>query len=82
LLIQGSTLGFLARRLGIDLTGEDAAASEAMAQAARIAAGPASDTFEQRRARIRAAVLRGELDDRTATRALRGLDFEEAAANA
>jgi CPA1 family monovalent cation:H+ antiporter len=81
LLIQGSTLGFLARLLGIDLSGEDAAARESMEQAEVIAAAAPSDQFEQRRNLIRAAVLRGDLDDQTATRALRALDFAEAAAN-
>jgi CPA1 family monovalent cation:H+ antiporter len=79
LLIQGSTLGFLARRLGIDLSGEDAAASDAMVQGKRIAEAVPAAGFEARRTAVRAAVLRGELDDQTATRILRGLDFEEAA---
>ncbi|MDR1188153.1 MAG: cation:proton antiporter [Bifidobacteriaceae bacterium] len=81
LLIQGSTLGFLARRLGIDLSGEDGAASEAMDHAEEIASAAPADQFEERRTLIRGAVLRGELDDQTGTRAVRCLDFEEAAAN-
>jgi CPA1 family monovalent cation:H+ antiporter len=81
LLIQGATLGPLAKRLAIDTTGEAESEAAAMALASALTAALPADAFEERRAVIRAAVFRGDLDDKAAARQLRALDLQEAAAN-
>jgi CPA1 family monovalent cation:H+ antiporter len=82
LLIQGTTLRWVARALKIDLTAERAAAAELLATGKRIVAsipGTTDADFDQQRAALGQAVAERELDEETAKRLIEDVDLRQAA---
>ncbi|MFC7274185.1 cation:proton antiporter [Paractinoplanes rhizophilus] len=86
LLIQGTTIGWLTRRLRFDLTAERAADEQMRARGRRIAAqaaaGPSADldaAFEAQRLALGAAVRNRELAEEVARSMIEDVDLRQAA---
>lgn len=82
LLIQGTTLRWVARRLRFDLTGEQQEAAEMNARGRELVAsvpGSTDDAFEQQRLALGTAVRDQELDETTARALIEVVDLRQAA---
>ncbi|BCY05318.1 sodium:proton antiporter [Actinoplanes sp. L3-i22] len=78
LLIQGTTLRWLARRLRFDLAGERAAA-EAMRDRGRAVVETAGESFDQQRGAVGTALRDRQLDEETARELIAEIDLRQAA---
>jgi NhaP-type Na+/H+ or K+/H+ antiporter len=88
LLIQGTTIPMLVRRLHIDVGGERQQAADLLARGRAIATqavahdGPRTTAdFDAQRHAVASAVMTGELDDNTARVLVHEVDLEQAARN-
>jgi NhaP-type Na+/H+ or K+/H+ antiporter len=82
LLIQGTTLSRLARRLRLDLSGERAEALTMRARARELLAGVPDETddgFDAQRAALGKAVAEREVDEETAKALIEDIDLRQAA---
>lgn len=78
LLIQGTTIPMLVRRLHIDTAAERDDAATLHARGAEIAADAGPD-FDAQRAALATAVSEDDLDDATARRLIHDIDLRQAA---
>ncbi|MFI7603418.1 cation:proton antiporter [Actinoplanes sp. NPDC049681] len=83
LLIQGTTVRWLVRRLGMDVRAETEQAAAMRVRGEEIAAGAATGNadgdFDRRRNALSKAVMEGELDEDTARNLIAELDLRQAA---
>jgi NhaP-type Na+/H+ or K+/H+ antiporter len=82
LLLQGTTLSWLARRLRLDLGGERAEAAQMRARALAVLAtvpGETDDAFDRQRARLGQAMAEREIDEETVRQLIEDLDLRQAA---
>ncbi|MEV4642471.1 sodium:proton antiporter [Actinoplanes sp. NPDC049548] len=83
LFVQGTTVRWLVRRLGMDVRAEheQAAAMRSRGEAIMAAAaeGTADEHFDTRRNALSRAVMQGEIDEDTARRLIAELDLRQAA---
>jgi NhaP-type Na+/H+ or K+/H+ antiporter len=80
LLIQGTTLSWLARRLRLDLSGERAEAEAMRAQELLSGVPGTSDAdYDRQRATLSRAVSEHEIDEATAKAMIEDIDLRQAA---
>ena len=80
LLIQGTTIRSLVRWLRLDVAGEVEEARAMRARGLAIARAAAADGFEQQRLALGTALMRGEVDEKTARDLIGDIDLQQAAA--
>ena len=78
-MIQGGTLPLLSKRLGIDLTDDEAQEQRELDAAYQIAKQVPEDEFPIQRRRLTKALVTGEIEESAAHAVMLRLDLEQAA---